>query len=138
MSARIVLRLLVVVHLLLVVLGVGLSFFDEHLLPPALADWKAAHAPSDDLSLLEFAWFASWLMWMTLYVVACVGLLCLQRWAAFMLLVLTVVGFAFTLTEPNVTSALLAVLDDAAMLCMGALLATCFLTDALHRPAPAA
>lgn len=138
MSARIVLRLLVVVHLLLMVLGVGLSFFDEHLLPPALADWKASQALGDDLTWFEFFLFASWLMWMVLYVVACVGLLCLQRWAAFMMLALAMVGFAFTLTEPTVTSALLAVLDDAAMLCMGALLATGFLTDALHPPAPAA
>jgi hypothetical protein len=138
MSARIILRLLVVIHLLLMVLGVGLSFFDEHLLPPALADWKAGQALGDDLTWLEFLLFASWLTWMLLYAVAGVGLLCLQRWAAFMMFTLSLVGFAFTLTEPAVKSALLAVLDDAAMLCMGALLATCFLTDALRRPAPAA
>ncbi len=137
MNPRVVLRVLVVVHLVLMALGVGLSFFDEYLLPPALAGWKAEHAFGDDLTWFEFFLFASWLMWMALYVVACVGLLCLRRWAAFMLLVLAVLGFLFTLTEPNVTSALLAVLDDAAMLCMGALLATCFLTEALH-PKPAA
>lgn len=132
MNSRTALRFLVIAHVLLMVLGVGLSFFDEHLLPKELAEWKADNSLGDDLTWTEFLIFASWSMWMLLYLVACVGLLFLKRWAAFMMLVLAILGFGFTLTEPNVSSGLLAALSDASMLFMGAILAVAFASEALQ------
>lgn len=131
MNSRIVLRFLVIAHVLLMFLGVGLSFFDEQLLPQELAAWRAAHTPGENLTTREFLLFASWTLWMLLYLVACVGLLLLQRWGAFLLATLTVLGFGFTLTEPTVSSPWLAVLSDASLLVMGVLLAVAFVSDAL-------
>jgi hypothetical protein len=132
MTPRLALRLLVVAHLMLMVLGVGLSFFDEHLLPKELADWKAGAALGDDLSWSEFLLFASWVVWMLVYLVACIGLLFLKRWAAVMMLILTVLGLGFVLSEPNVESGLLAAINQLNMLVMGAILAVAFASDALQ------
>lgn len=134
MNHRILLRLLVGAHLLLMVLGVGLSFFDEHLLPKELAEWKADNSLGDDLTWLEFLIFASWCMWMLLYLVACVGLLCLQRWAAYLAAVLAALGFGFVLSEPTVESGLLSVINQLNMLVMGAMLTVAFVSDALRDP----
>jgi len=132
MTPRLALRLLVVAHVILMALGVGLTFFDEFLLPGELADWKASTAPDDDLSWPAFLLFATWCLWMMFYLLACVGLLLLKRWAAIMMLVLTVLGLGFLLTEPSVSSGLLATIDAVQLLVMGAILAMAFASDALR------
>lgn len=140
MNHRTLLRLLVVVHLVLMVLGVGLSFFDDHLLPRELAEWKSMNALGQDMtvpesalfSLLSFAIFAAWCVWMLLYLVASIGLLCLKRWAAYGMMALTALSFGFVLIEPTVESSLLSVLSQLHLIVSGAVLAVAFVSDALQ------
>ena len=136
MNARLSLRLLLVLHVLLQVVAVTLSFFDGHLLPDTLAEWKDAQWSEDDLSLSDMLLFALWLGWLAGYVVSVVGLFLQQRWAAWLSLALTVVGLGFTLSEPSVYSGLLAAIDALALLVQGAILAVCFGTEALRPGKP--
>lgn len=136
MNARLSLRLLLVLHVLLQVVAVTLSFFDGYLLPDTLAEWKDAQWSEDDLSLSDMLLFALWLGWLAGYVVSVVGLFLQQRWAAWLSLALTVVGLGFTLSEPSVYSGLLAAIDALALLVQGAILAVCFGTEALRPGKP--
>ncbi len=136
MNARLSLRLLLVLHVLLQVVAVTLSFFDGYLLPHTLAEWKDAQWSEDDLSLSDMLLFALWLGWLAGYVVSVVGLFLQQRWAAWLSLALTVVGLGFTLSEPSVYSGLLAAIDALALLVQGAILAVCFGTEALRPGKP--
>jgi len=136
MNALLSLRLLLVLHVLLQVVAVTLSFFDGYLLPDTLAEWKDAQWSEDDLSLSDMLLFALWLGWLAGYVVSVVGLFLQQRWAAWLSLALTVVGLGFTLSEPSVYSGLLAAIDALALLVQGAILAVCFGTEALRPGKP--
>jgi hypothetical protein len=137
MNVRLSLRILLVLHVLMLVVGVALSFFDGYLLPDSLAEWKDAQLNEDDLSLSDLLLLALWLGWLGGYIVSVVGLFRQQRWAAWLSLGLTVLGLVFTLTEPSVYSGLLAAIDAFALLVQGAILALCFGTDALRPENPA-
>jgi hypothetical protein len=138
MNARLSLRLLLVLHILMLIVGVALTFFDGYLLPDALAEWKDAQLSEDDLSLTDLLLLALWLGWLGGYIVSVVGLFLQQRWAAWLSLAVTVVGLGFTLSEPSVYSGLLAAIDALALLVQGAILALCFGTDALRPENPVA
>jgi hypothetical protein len=138
MNARLSLRLLLVLDILMLVAGVSLSFFDGYLLPDTLAEWKEAQLDEDALSLTDLILLALWLGWLGGYLVSVVGLFLQQRWAAWLFLAITVLGLGFTLSEPSVYSGLLAAIDAVALLVQGAILAVCFGTDALHAKNPVA
>jgi hypothetical protein len=137
MTVRRSLRILLVLHVLMLVVGVALSFFDGYLLPDTLAEWKDAQLNEDDLSLSDLLFLALWLGWLGGYIVSVVGLFLQQRWAAWLSLGLTVLGLVFTLSEPSVYSGLLAAIDAFALLVQGAILALCFGTEALRPENPA-
>ena len=90
MNARWSLRLLLALHLVLLVVGVSLSFFDGYLLPDTLAEWKKAQLDEDTLSLADLLLLALWLGWLGGYLVSVVGLFLQQRWAAWLFLAITV------------------------------------------------
>lgn len=137
MNARLSLRLLLVLHILMVVAVVGLSFFDGYLLPDTLAEWKEAQLDEDALSLTDLLLLALGLSWLGGYLVSVVGLFLQQRWAAWLFMAITVLGLGFTLSEPSVYSGLLAAIDAVVLLVQGAILALCFGTDALRPENPA-
>ncbi len=136
MTLRLSLRILLVLHVLMLVVGVALSFFDGYLLPDTLAEWKDAQLDEDALSLTDLLLFGLWLGWLGGYLVSVVGLFLQQRWAAWLFLGLTVLGLVFTLSEPSVYSGLLAAIDAFALLVQGAILALCFGTEALRPENP--
>ena len=138
MNARWTLRLLLALHLVLLVVGVSLSFFDGYLLPDTLAEWKKAQLDEEALSLTDLLLLALWLGWLGGYLVSVVGLFLQQRWAAWLFLAITVLELGFTLSEPSVYSGLLAAIDAVALLVQGAILAVCFGTDALRPENPVA
>jgi len=137
MNVRLSLRILLVLHVLMLVVGVALSFFDGYLLPDTLAEWKEAQLDEDALSLTDLLLLGLWLGWLGGYLVSVVGLFLQQRWAAWLSLAITVLGLGFTLSEPSVYSGLLAAIDTLALLVQGAILALCFGTDALRPENPA-
>ena len=137
MNVRLSLRILLVLHVLMLVVGVALSFFDGYLLPDTLAEWKEAQLDEDALSLTDLLLLGLWLGWLGGYLVSVVGLFLQQRWAAWLSLGLTVLGLVFTLSEPSVYSGLLAAIDALALLVQGAILALCFRTEALRPENPA-
>ena len=79
MNARLSLRLLLVLDILMLVAGVSLSFFDGYLLPDTLAEWKEAQLDEDALSLTDLILLALWLGWLGGYLVSVVGLFLQQR-----------------------------------------------------------
>ena len=97
MNVRLSLRILLVLHVLMLVVGVALSFFDGYLLPDTLAEWKDAQLDEDALSLTDLLLLGLWLGWLGGYLVSVVGLFLQQRWAAWLSLGLTVLGLVFTL-----------------------------------------
>ena len=137
MNVRLSLRILLVLHVLMLVVGVALSFFDGYLLPDTLAEWKDAQLDEDALSLTDLLLLGLWLGWLGGYLVSVVGLFLQQRWAAWLSLAITVLGLGFTLSEPSVYSGLLAAIDAFALLVQGAILALCFGTEALRPENPA-
>ena len=137
MNVRLSLRILLVLHVLMLVVGVALSFFDGYLLPDTLAEWKDAQLDEDALSLTDLLLLGLWLGWLGGYLVSVVGLFLQQRWAAWLSLGLTVLGLGFTLSEPSVYSGLLAAIDAFALVVQGAILALCFGTEALRPENPA-
>lgn len=137
MNVRLSLRILLVLHVLMLVVGVALSFFDGYLLPDTLAEWKDAQLDEDALSLTDLLLLGLWLGWLGGYLVSVVGLFRQQRWAAWLFLAITVLELFFTLSEPSVCSGLLAAIDAFALLVQGAILALCFGTDALRPENPA-
>lgn len=137
MNARLSLRILLVLHILMVVAVVGLSFVDGYLLPDTLAAWKDAQLNEDDLSLSDLLLLVLWLGGLGGYIVSVAGLFLLQRWAAWLFLAFTVLGLGFTLSEPSVYSGLLAAIDAVVLLVQGAILALCFGTEALRPENPA-
>lgn len=137
MTVRRSLRILLGLHVLMLVVGVALSVFDGYLLPDTLADWKDAQINEDDLSLSDLLLLALWLGCLGGYLVSVVGLFRQQRWAAWLFLAITVLELFFTLSEPSVCSGLLAAIDALALLVQGAILALCFLTEALRSDNPA-
>lgn len=137
MTLRLSLRILLVLHVLMLVVGVALSFFDGYLLPDTLAEWKDTQLNEDALSLTDLLLLGLWLGWLGGYLVSVVGLFLQQRWAAWLSLGLTVIGLVFTLSEPSVYSGLLAAIDAFALLVQGAILALCFGTEALRPENPA-
>ena len=137
MNVRLSLRILLVLHVLMLVVGVALSFFDGYLLPDTLAEWKDAQLDEDALSLTDLLLLGLWLGWLGGYLVSVVGLFLQQRWAAWLSLGLTVLGLVFTLSVPSVYSGLLAAIDAFALLVQGAILALCFGTEALRPENPA-
>lgn len=137
MTVRRSLLILLGLHVLMLVVGVALSVFDGYLLPDTLADWKDAQINEDDLSLSDLLLLALWLGCLGGYLVSVVGLFRQQRWAAWLFLAITVLELFFTLSEPSVCSGLLAAIDALALLVQGAILALCFLTEALRSDNPA-
>jgi hypothetical protein len=137
MTVRRSLRILLGLHVLMLVVGVALSVFDGYLLPDTLADWKDAQINEDDLSLSDLLLLALWLGCLGGYLVSVVGLFRQQRWAAWLFLAITVLELFFMLSEPSVCSGLLAAIDALALLVQGAILALCFLTEALRSDNPA-
>lgn len=137
MNARLSLRILLVLHILMVVAVVGLSFVDGYLLPDTLAEWKDAQLNEDDLSLSDLLLLVLWLGGLGGYIVSVAGLFLLQRWAAWLFLAFTVLELGFTLSEPSVYSGLLAAIYAVVLLVQGAILALCFGTEALRPENPA-
>lgn len=137
MNARLSLRILLVLHILMVVAVVGLSFVDGYLLPDTLAEWKDAQLNEDGLSLSDLLLLVLWLGGLGGYIVSVAGLFLLQRWAAWLFLAFTVLELGFTLSEPSVYSGLLAAIDAVVLLVQGAILALCFGTEALRPENPA-
>lgn len=130
---RIVLRALVVALACTLVLGLALEFLGENLLPEALRDWQPGDAEPEGLQAL-FLLFMGFVMLALIgaYLAALAGVFFYKRWAAHVMLILSFLMPLFYLVEPTVEPGISSLIGHWDALLTGAVLAICFLTDALE------
>jgi len=132
---RIVLRAIVVALACTFVLGLALEFLGENLLPEALRNWQSEAPEPEGLQALLLLFMGFILLALIgSYLAALVGIFFFKRWAAYLLLVLSVIVPLFYLVEPTVEPGITSLVGHWDALLTGAILAVCFLTDALEPP----
>jgi hypothetical protein len=126
-----ILRVCVVLEWVLLITGVALSFALESNLPDSLRAWLAEEY-AQDLTSFDLAIIAVGFVVVIATIVASVGLLFLQRWAAWLYLATTVIGCVFMMfTGPTVEHAVSYAFDDVSVVFTGLVLGLAFFTDAL-------
>jgi hypothetical protein len=130
-NAQITLRVGVVGLLATVAVAFALSFFSDKLLPVELHQWKEAQ----EVGFMAFAVFGLAILGLGLLLISLIGLLFLQRWAAWLLLVVCLVFNFLSLVEPTVEPGIMAFLGSGEDLLTGAVLAVAFFTSALKKDA---
>jgi hypothetical protein len=130
-----ILRACVVLEWVLFVLYIALSFALADNLPAELRAWQDADAERHR-DLHEWATLATGLLCLLAAFVASVGLLFLQRWAAWLYLASKVVEYlVYPFSGPTVEHALADTAEELGILVSGAILALAFFSEAL-RPSP--
>jgi len=116
-----------------VVISIVASLILEPSLPEPLAAWLKADAERD-ITAGEFALLAAFIPLLVSIIVATAGLLCLQRWAAWLYLVTTVIGtLLMPFTGPTVEHALADTIDEIGIIMSGMVIALAFFTDSLKK-----
>jgi hypothetical protein len=132
MSSQNVLRAGVVLMWVAVLIGIGISVALAGSLPAPLQDWVVGEAQRD-LALHEVALAAVGLAVVFMTALASVGLLFLQRWAAYLFLACVVSGVvASVFTGPSVEQGPEGAMYDVANVLSGLVLGLAFFTNALR------
>lgn len=131
------LRLAVSLQWGFLLVAIGLSYLLANSLPPELQDWVANDA--EDVSPTTIVVGVFVVLTLITYLVASIGLLCRQKWAAWVYLAATLTFFAISpFTGPTVEHALANTVEEIAVFCNGVVLALAFFTKALDREKPGA
>ena len=132
---RFLLRTMVVALTCTFVMGLALELLGESLLPEALRNWQS-EAPEPERLRALVAFFMGFILLALIgsYLAALVGIFFFKRWAAYLLLVLSVIVPLLYLVEPTVEPGITSLVGHWDALLTGAVLAVCFLTDALESP----
>jgi xanthine/uracil permease len=133
MKTQTILRVCVVLEWVVYIIGVGLSFVLQDSLPTPLKDWLVAEAERD-MAVHELVLLGGGVVVLLLAaIVASVGLLFLQRWAAWLYLFSFIVGCLLCLFYgPVVEHGVADVVGDVATFLSGLVLGLAFFTDALR------
>jgi hypothetical protein len=133
MRSSTVLRLCLVLEWVLFLAGLGLSFATERFLPEPLRAWLDAEAEGDP-SVREMAFFGLCILLVASGIVGTVGLFLLQRWAAWLYLVNSILGVLLTLLAgPAVEHPLTDAIGEVASIMCGMVIALAFFSDALKK-----
>ena len=132
MKTQTILRVCVVLEWVVYIIGVGLSFVLQDSLPTPLKDWLVAEAERD-MAAHELVLLGGVVVLLLAAIVASVGLLFLQRWAAWLYLFSFIVGCLLSLFYgPVVEHEVADVVGDVAIFLSGLVLGLAFFTDALR------
>jgi len=128
-----ILRLVVILEWVFLITGLALSFALEGTLPLELRNWLASESERP-LRLSDIALLLVGVPLLIADIVASVGLLFLQKWAAWLYLVSNVGGYLFLpFTGPSVDHAVADTMDEISTLLTGVVLTLAFFTTALEQ-----
>ncbi|MEI6248516.1 MAG: hypothetical protein WCP67_08250 [Verrucomicrobiota bacterium] len=129
-SARMALRAALLLSAFLTVIGMVIYVAGDGLLPKELADWKAGQDGADEGNAVILFLLAVPLI--GLLVASYAGMFMYKKWAAWLYLVLELVGCLLNLQGPNVESGLAAFISETHTLLAGAILGLAFFSSALE------
>jgi len=125
------LRVCVVLEWVVVIIGLGLSFALEDNLPTPLKDWLVAEAERDTAAH-DVVLLGGGVVFFLAAVVSSLGLLFLQRWAAWLYLLSVIFGCLLSpFIGPVVEHGVADAVDEAAIVLSGLVLGLAFFSDAL-------
>ncbi len=135
-KVRIVLRALIIALACTFVLGLVLEFVGDGLLPETLRGWDAGEeeipeGPFQALAAL-LGLGVAFIALIGSYVTALLGLFFFRKWAAYLLLAVSVLSSFLFLLGPTVEPGITSLVSHADSVLLGAVLAICFLSDALE------
>jgi uncharacterized membrane protein (DUF2068 family) len=132
MSSSTALRVAVVLEWIVGGLALILSLVLEKLLPQPLQAWVLAEAERDAVTPGELMLLVAGVALLGMMLVSSVGLLCLQRWAAWLYLATVVTGTLFVaLMGPTVEHGVTGAVDDLASVVSGVVVGLAFFSTAL-------
>jgi len=129
-SARMALRVALLLSAFLAVIGTVIYVAGDGLLPKELADWKAAQEGAEGGK--EVILFLLVVPIIGLLVVSYAGMFMFKKWAAWLYLGLELVGCLLNLQGPNVESGLAAFISSLDTLLGGVILGIAFFSSALE------
>jgi hypothetical protein len=129
-TARFGLRACILISVFLTLVYFAVSLAEESLLPKELAEWKAAQETADDVTMLLGVVLVMPLI--AALIASLVGLFMLKKWAAWLYLVLILLGSLLMLIEPSVESGLSAFFSDLDTVLGGVILGIAFFSSALE------
>ena len=124
------LRAALLLSAFLAVIGMVIYVAGDGLLPKELADWKAGQDGADEGNAVILFLLAVPLI--GLLVASYAGMFMYKKWAAWLYLVLELVGCLLNLQGPNVESGLAALISETHTLLAGAILGLAFFSSALE------
>ncbi len=131
MSPAVLLRVAVVLQLMLIAASVALVSSFEAGLPAHLQEWLAGDEQGE-LGVVALAVMPLFPGLLLAMLISSIGLLCLQKWAAWLFLVANLGGPCLYLClGPTVEHAVITMMGDIEMLLCGFIIGVSFLTDAL-------